>query len=148
MEKVYTFLFYNAFPEKNIYYLFGPSITNQTCNTSIISYSNYKYFTISSTTRSLYFTIFDQNGSEIRVSTNALTGLVSTTGNMIGLIPSIDNSQGDVTTTLGDESKACIIYQNAVLNMNTIAIYENYSINSVAIIPNGGNYHHCFFFQY
>ena len=133
---IYSFIFYNAFPDRNAYCSYGPSITNQSYNTSIISYTQYGVFSLSSTTRSLYFKIIDQDGSEIRVSTNALTGLASTMGHMIGLIPSIDYPQGDVITTLGDESKACVIYQNMALNTDGVTIYNSQSMNPILLNTN------------
>jgi hypothetical protein len=140
---IFLFIFYNAFPDRNVYCSYGISITNQTYNTSIISYNQSATFSLSSPTRSLYFTIFNQDGSEIIISTNALTGLTSTTGNMIGLIPSVDNPQGDVVIKLGDESKACLIYQNMALNTDGVTIHNSQSMNPIALIINRQIYSVC-----
>jgi hypothetical protein len=143
MEMIYMFIFYNAFPGRSIYYLYGPSINNQTYNTSIINYTHYERCSIRSTSRSLYFTIFYEDGKEIKVSSNALTELTSSTGNMIGLIPSPDNSQGAVINSFWDKLKACPVYQNMAFNTSSVSIYENQLNDSVAVINNGENYHYC-----
>jgi hypothetical protein len=131
---IYSFTFYNAFPDRSVYCLYGSSITNQTYSTSIISYTQYVSFSYESTSSSLYFTIFNHNGDRINVTSNAITGITSTTGNMIGLIPSMNTSLEDVITTLGDESNACLIYQNMALNMNAVSIYNGRSSSPISMI--------------
>ena len=131
---IYSFVFFNAFPETDIYCSYSSPITNQNYNTSIISYTHYERFSISLISKTLNFKIFNMNGIPIKVSTNILTEITSTTGNILALIPSINNLQADILIKLGNETMACLMYQNMAFNMNNLTIYNNDNSSNTPII--------------